>query len=146
MEHIYRNRLLILNWIYKKIWDWPHWCRLRPQVTLLLKHFSMLTRSNSTFEVCMCKNKGSHFILGGLNYYVLTFKLIIWYNTLIVYIHVLTLYLYFNKHLYVVTSEINFCNYIYNYTVDPPLHLSTPPNMSLTSITAKVWCNRIWPQ
>ncbi len=28
---------------------------------------------------------GSHFILGGLNYYVLTFKLIIWYNALIVY-------------------------------------------------------------
>ncbi len=28
----------------------------------------------------------SHFILGGLNYYVLLFKLIIWYNALIVYI------------------------------------------------------------
>ncbi len=37
----------------------------------------------------------SHFILCGLNYYVLTFKLIIWYNALIVYIHVFILYLYF---------------------------------------------------
>ncbi len=38
----------------------------------------------------------SHFILSGLNYYV--FKLIIWYNALIVYIHVFTLYLYFKKN------------------------------------------------
>ncbi len=30
--------------------------------------------------------------------------------------------------LYVVTSVINFCNYIYNYTDDP----SIPPNLSLT--------------
>ncbi len=37
----------------------------------------------------------SHFILCGLNYYVLTFKLIIFYNALIVYIHVFILYLYF---------------------------------------------------
>ncbi len=32
---------------------------------------------------------GSHFILSGLNYYVLTCKLIILYNALIVYIHML---------------------------------------------------------
>ncbi len=63
----------------------------------------------------------SHFILGGRNYYVLTFKLIIWYNALIVYIHVFTLYLYVLKYLYVITSVIHFCNYIYNYTVDPSL-------------------------
>ncbi len=35
---------------------------------------------------------GSHFILGGLNYYVLAFKLIIWYNPLIVYMFTLNLY------------------------------------------------------
>ncbi len=34
-------------------------------------------------------------ILGGLNYCVLTFKLIIWHNSLIVYMYVFTLYLYF---------------------------------------------------
>ncbi len=34
------------------------------------------------------------FILGGLNYCVLTFKLIIWHNSLIVYMYVFTLYLY----------------------------------------------------
>ncbi len=44
--------------------------------------------------------KGSYFILGGLNYCVLTFKLIIWYNALIVYMHVLTLYSYLKKYLY----------------------------------------------
>ncbi len=60
----------------------------------------------------------SHFILGDLNYYALTFKWIIWYNALIVYIHVFTLYL---KCLYAVTSVINLCNYIYNYTVGPYL-------------------------
>ncbi len=37
---------------------------------------------------------GSDFILGGLNYYVLTFKLIFCYNALIVYIYVFTLYFY----------------------------------------------------
>ncbi len=39
----------------------------------------------------------SHFVLDGLNYYVIRLKLIIWYNALIVYIHVLTLYLYLKK-------------------------------------------------
>jgi len=39
-----------------------------------------------------------HFILGSLNYYVPTFKWIIWYNVLIVYKHVFTLYLYFKKY------------------------------------------------
>ncbi len=72
---------------------------------------------------CGTKMVRSPFILGGLNYYVLTFKLIIWYNGLIVYIHVFKLYLYLKKYLYVVTSVINFCNYIYNYTVDPSLTL-----------------------
>ncbi len=57
----------------------------------------------------------------GLNYYVLTFTLIIWYNALIVYVHVFTLYLYIFKNLYVVISVMNFCNYIYNYTVDSSL-------------------------
>ncbi len=75
----------------------------------------------------------SHFILGGLNYYVLTFKLIIWYNAFIVYIHVFTLCFYLKKYLYVVTSVINFCNYIYNYTVDQyltPTHTTKPvPNL-----------------
>ncbi len=33
------------------------------------------------------------------------------------------------KYLYLVTSVINFCNYIYNYTVAHPLHLPTPPNL-----------------
>ncbi len=78
----------------------------------------------------------SHFILGGLNYYVLTFKLIIWYNALIMYIHAFTLYLYFKKYLYVITSVINFCNYIYNYTVDPSL---TPkPTLKPTHTTKPV--------
>ncbi len=52
------------------------------------------------------------------------------------YIHVFTLYLY-KKYLHVITSVINFCNYIYNYTVDPSLHSNSPlnlpiPNLSLT--------------
>ncbi len=33
------------------------------------------------------------------------------------------------KYLYLFTSVINFCNYIYNYTVAYPLHLPTPPNL-----------------
>ncbi len=72
-------------------------------------------------------------VIGGLNYYVLTFQLIMWYNALIVYIHVFTLYLYFKKYLHTISSVINLCNYIYNYTVDPPLNLPIPPNLSLTS-------------
>ncbi len=54
----------------------------------------------------------SHFVLDGLNYYVIRLKLIIWYNALIVYIHVLTLYLYFKK---------NAC-----------INLNIPPNLPLT--------------
>ncbi len=56
----------------------------------------------------------SHFILGVLNYKVLTFKGIIWYNVLIVYIHVFTLYWYFFKYLYVLTSV--FFKYLYVLT------------------------------
>ncbi len=44
--------------------------------------------------------------LYGLNYYVVTFKWIIWYNALIVYIHVFTLYLHFFKYLHVIKSVI----------------------------------------
>ncbi len=55
---------------------------------------------------------GSDFILGGLNYYVLMFKLIFCYNALIVYIYVFALYFYLKKYLYVITSVIHFCNYI----------------------------------
>ncbi len=40
------------------------------------------------------KNR-SHSILSGLNYYVPTFKVIFWYNALIVYVDVFTLYFYF---------------------------------------------------
>ncbi len=32
--------------------------------------------------------------------------------------YVFTLYLYLKKYQHVITSVINFCNYIYNYTVD----------------------------
>ncbi len=39
-------------------------------------------------------NFRSHFILGGLNYYVLTFKLIIWYNALIVYMFLHCIYIF----------------------------------------------------
>ncbi len=49
----------------------------------------------------------------------------------LVYIHVFTLHLYCQKYLHVVISVINFCNYIYNYTVDPSLNLPIPPNLSL---------------
>ncbi len=48
-------------------------------------------------DIFYYNGNGSHFILGGLNYYILTFKSIIWYNALIVYMHVFTLYLYFRK-------------------------------------------------
>ncbi len=71
-----------------------------------------------TLNVILCEfwiliwKKLSHFILGGLKYYVTTFKFIIWYNALIVYIHVFTLY--FFEYLHVITSVINLCNYIYN--------------------------------
>ncbi len=41
-----------------------------------------------------CKMAQKIFILGGLNYYVLAFKLLIWYNALIVCIHAFTLHLY----------------------------------------------------
>ncbi len=57
----------------------------------------------------------THFIVGVFNYYLLIFKLIIWHNTRIVYVHVFTLYLYLKKHLHVilhVTSKMIFCNYI----------------------------------
>ncbi len=76
-----------------------------------------------------------HFILSGLNYYVLAFKLIIWYSALIVYIHVFTLYLYLKIPACNYICNY-FCNYIYNYThplhLNPPLNLPTPPNLSLT--------------
>ncbi len=39
------------------------------------------------------KNQWSHFILDGLSYYVLTFKLIIWYNALIVYMFLYCTYI-----------------------------------------------------
>ncbi len=43
------------------------------------------------------------------------------------------MYLQFLKYLHVITYVINFCNYIYNDTADPPLNLPTiPPNLSLT--------------
>ncbi len=71
--------------------------------------------------------KRSHFILGGHDYCVLTFKLIIWCNALIVYIHVFYIVLIFEN-----TCMQYICNYIYKYTVDPPLNLPIPPNMSLT--------------
>ncbi len=64
--------------------------------------------------LCFAKS-GSHFILSGLNYYV---------NESFDTMHLLcvfTLYLYFKKYLHVITSVIDFCNYIYNYTVDPSL-------------------------
>ncbi len=38
--------------------------------------------------------------------------------------HAFTLHLY--KYLYVVTYVIDFCNYIYNYTVDIPYTLTHP--------------------
>ncbi len=42
----------------------------------------------------------------------------------------LTLTVYFKKYLHVITSVINFYNYIYNYTVDPssltPTHTTKP--------------------
>ncbi len=45
---------------------------------------------------------------------------------------------YIFKNTYVITSVINFCNYIYNYTLTHPLHLNQPtqttkpvPNLTL---------------
>ncbi len=57
---------------------------------------------------------GSHFILGGLNYYVLAFKLIIWYNPLIVYMFTLNLYL--KK----IPASNYSCNWPIPYTVTNP--------------------------
>ncbi len=58
------------------------------------------------------KNRNSCFILGGLNSYVITIKLIIWYNAVNVYIHVFTLYLYYKIYLYVIKlhAGILICN------------------------------------
>ncbi len=69
-----------------------------------------------TFEVVLLMNSWSHFKWSGLNYFVLTFKLIFIYNARIVYIHVFTLY---QKSMHVITFVIIFCNYTYNYTVEP---------------------------
>jgi len=58
----------------------------------------ILTNKNKTNKwAAMGKNMGSHFLLSGFNYYVLTLKLIIWYNGLVVYIHDFTLYFYFKN-------------------------------------------------
>ncbi len=80
---------------------------------------SIITFNSGYKFATLIKNNWPHFILGGLNYYVLTFKLIIRYNALIVYIHVLHF-----TCLHVITSVIQFCNYIYNYTLTHPLHLN----------------------
>ncbi len=36
------------------------------------------------------------------------------------------------KYIYVVTSVINLCNYIHNYTINQHLNLPIAPNLSLT--------------
>ncbi len=46
-------------------------------------------------------------ILSGLNYYALTFKLIIWYNALVVYARFYNVLIFKKKYLHVITSVIN---------------------------------------
>lgn len=66
------------------------------------------------------------FILGGLNYYVLTLKLMVWYNALILYIHVLTLHLYLKKN--------------YNYNLKSIMHgLRKTRTQDMQNVDLNVW-------
>ncbi len=74
-------------------------------------------------------------ILSVFNYYELAFKLIIWYNVLVVFAHVFTMYLYLKKYLHVITSVITFIIITlltHPLHLNPPLNLPIPPNLSLT--------------
>jgi len=64
---------------------------------------------------------GSHFILSGFKYYVLTLTLIIWYNGLIVYIHVFTLYLHF-KNVTLPVSHLNSSKSVLQYNRNTITH------------------------
>jgi len=62
---------------------------------------SYIPYRNVIYDIALYQEICPTYILGGLNYCVLTFKLIICYNARIVYKHVYTLYLYIFFNTYV---------------------------------------------
>ncbi len=74
--------------------------------------------------MCVDAYRGLYWLLSLslLNYNVLAFKLIIWYNAFNVYIHVFTLYLNIKKYLHVITSVSNFSITLLTH----PIHINSP--------------------